>query len=196
MKNFLKNIIFISLFMTLGLNADIKSDISTQFTTRLDAALQVVNNKELTKEQRNEGIIKAIKPMFDFELMAKLSIGRAWKKLDSSTKKEFIATYVKRMEKSYSNKIDEYTDEKVVIEDLKQPKPNKAVLITYLASKNDKLTMYYKFYHPKKPKPNKDEWLIYDVVIAGVSIIKADRAQFSEVLKSHDINYLMEQMKK
>jgi phospholipid transport system substrate-binding protein len=196
MKRVLKNIIFMSLFLALGLSADIKSDISTQFTTRLDAALQVVNNKEFTKEQRNQGIIDAIKPMFDFELMAKLSIGRAWKKLDKDTKKRFIDTYVKRMEKSYSNKIDEYTDEKIIIEDFKQPKPNKAVLITYLSSKNDKITMDYKFYHPRKQKENKDKWLIYDVVIAGVSIIKADRAQFSEVLKSHDINYLMEQMSK
>jgi phospholipid transport system substrate-binding protein len=196
MKKLFKNILLISLFLALGLNADVKSDISTQFTTRLDSALQVVNNKKLTKPQRNQGIIDAIKPMFDFELMAKLSIGRAWKKLDSDTKKRFIETYVKRMEKSYSNKIDEYTDEKIVIEDFKQPKSNKAILITYLSSKNDKITMDYKFYHPKKRKPNKDEWLIYDVVIAGVSIIKADRAQFSEVLKSHDINYLMEQMSK
>jgi len=196
MKKLIQNILLISIFLSQIVQADVKADISTQFTTRLDAALQVVNNKQLNKEERNQKIIEVIKPMFDFELMARLSIGRAWKKLDDTTKKEFVEIYVKRMEKSYSNKIDQYTDEKVIIEDLKQPKPNKAILITYLASKNDKLTIDYKFYHPKKKKPNKDEWLIYDVVIAGVSIIKTDRAQFSEVLKSHDINYLMEQMKK
>ncbi|MEA1914118.1 MAG: ABC transporter substrate-binding protein [Campylobacterota bacterium] len=195
MKQLLLTILTIFLSTNI-LSADIKSDISTQFNQRLDTALQVVNNKEIDKMTRNEGIIDAIKPMFDFELMAKLSIGRAWKSLDEQTQKNFVQTYVARMEKSYSEKIDTYTDEKVVIQDMIQPKANKAILITYLASKNDKLTMDYKFYLPKQQKQDKDAWLIYDVVIAGVSIIKADRAQFTEVLKTNDIHYLMDQMKK
>ena len=100
------------------------------------------------------------------------------------------------MKKSYSAKIDKYTDEEILINSIKQPKKTRVTLNTSLVSAGDKLEVIYKFYKPKKQIKNKNVWLVYDVVIAGVSIIKTDKAQFRAVLKESSIDDLMERLRK
>lgn len=194
MKKFFLSCLAIFLISTNG-NADTKKEVSDQFNTRINEALKIVTNKSKDVEERNQQIIKAISPMFDFELMAKLSLGsKAWNSLDAHQKQLFVNLYVARMKKSYSEKIDAYTNEAIVINGVEQPKNNRVVLLTDLVSNSDKITINYKMYQPDQPIENKDKWLIYDVDIAGVSILKSDRAQFAEVLKTNTIEYLMDQM--
>lgn len=185
-----------TVFLTLSAaNADIKKEITDQFNTRINNALKVVVNNHVGVEERNKQIVKAISPMFDFELMAKLSLGgKVWTSLDKHQQQLFVDLYVARMKKSYSEKIDAYTNETIVINEVTLPKSNRAVINTNLVSNTDKISIDYKMYQPNKQIDNKDKWLIYDVDISGVSILKTDRAQFAEVLKTNSIDYLMDQM--
>ena len=169
-------------------------DLKTKFTTTIDKVIVVVKDKKLLCEQRNDKIVQIITPMFDFELMAKLSLGKSWKTLDKATQEEFVDLYVQRMKKSYSSKIDKYTDEKIIVNDIKQTKKTRIVLNTSLVG-DSKTEVIYKYYKPKKPISNKDLWLVYDVIIAGVSIIKTDKAQFKEVLKESSIDALMDKLR-
>jgi len=166
--------------------------LQKKFLNKIDEVIKVVENKQLDKLQRNDKIVELLSPMFDFELMAKLSLGKVWQTLNSTDQKKFIELYVERMKKSYSSKIDAYSDEKVEITKIKQPKQNRIELITNLISKDDTLEISYKFYKPKKLKQNKESWLIYDVVILGVSILKTDKAQFQEYLQTKSIHELMQ----
>jgi phospholipid transport system substrate-binding protein len=99
------------------------------------------------------------------------------------------------MKKSYSSKIDKYTNEKIVINDIQQIKKNRAILKTNLITQDDKLEIVYKFYKPKRQQQNKNDWLIYDVVIAGVSIVKTDKAQFKAVLKETSVEALLDKLR-
>ena len=72
--------------------------------------------------------------------------------------------------------------------------PQRLELVTNLISKDTKLEISYKFYKPKRLKMDKDSWLIYDVVILGVSILKTDKAQFREFLQTKTIKELMIQL--
>ena len=60
----------------------------------------------------------------------------------------------------------------------------------------DKTEIIYKYHKPKKRIKNKNIWLVYDLIIDGVSIIKTDKAQFQAVLKEHTIDELMEKLRK
>jgi phospholipid transport system substrate-binding protein len=100
------------------------------------------------------------------------------------------------MKQSYSSKIDKYTDEKIVINSIKQSKKTRVLLDSSLVGVDDNTPVIYKYYKPKKQMKNKEKWLIYDVVIAGVSIIKTDKAQFRAFLKEHSVNELMDKLKK
>ena len=65
-----------------------------------------------------------------------------------------------------------------------------------LVSKTEKLEIAYKFHKPKAPIASKDSWLIYDVEILGVSILKPDIAQFKEFLQTKSMAELIDVLAK
>jgi phospholipid transport system substrate-binding protein len=164
--------------------------IKQEFLDATNSMLKVVQDKSIKKEIRDEKIIKIISPIFDFELMAKLSLGKVWKSMTKTQRDNFVAKYVTRMKKSYSDKIDKYTDQKIVINSIKQTKKTRAILDTSLIGADEKYNVVYKYYKARKKQNNKKYWLIYDVLIEGVSIIKADRAQFKAILQTSTIEDL------
>jgi len=198
-------LIIFSLFLVIETaTADEKLDLQNHFLNKIDNIISIVEDKTLNRELRNNKIISVLTPMFDFKLMAKLSLGKKWKTLDKDTQKEFVKLYVKRMKQSYSSKVDKYTDEKIVINSLeyqvnkrsKKVSHTRALLNTSLVSKDDKMELVYKFYKPKKQIENKNIWLTYDVVIDGVSIIKTDKAQFKAVIRESSIEGLIKKLRK
>ncbi|MCW8894317.1 ABC transporter substrate-binding protein [Sulfurimonas sp.] len=193
MKTILKKILFVSamLIFTQSLGANEQDDVKERFLTNIDKVILIVEDKSLSKKQRNANIINVLTPMFDFELMAKLSLGKIWRTLDSEDQKKFVNLYVERMEKSYSSKVDSYNNEKVEVKKIEQPKDNRIALVTDLIGNDESLEIVYKYYKPKKPISQKDTWLVYDVEIKGVSILKADKAQFKEFLQTKSIHELM-----
>ncbi|MEA2051139.1 MAG: ABC transporter substrate-binding protein [Campylobacterota bacterium] len=193
MLKFLKIVIGVFFVMQIA-QANEQDILKRDFLIKIDDVISIVQNKKLSKDIRNNKIVEVLTPMFDFELMAKLSLGRVWKKLNKDDGDKFVELYVKRMKKSYSSKIDAYSDEKVEVTKVKQPKRNRIALVTNLVSKTNKLEIVYKFHKPKKLKMDKNRWLIYDVEILGVSILKTDKAQFREFLKSHSLEELMSKM--
>lgn len=189
----IKKILFtcITLIFVQTLQANNQTDLKIHFLNKIDKVIAIVEDKGLTKDIRNSEIIAVLTPMFDFELMAKLSLGKTWKTLSDQDKIKFVNLYVKRMENSYSSKVDSYNNEKVEVTKILQPKKNRIAIVTDLIGKNDNLEIVYKYYKPKRAKNDKDNWLVYDVEIKGVSILKADIAQFKEFLQTKSINELM-----
>ena len=198
MRTFLKKIVVacVSLFFAQTLFAAEDAALKTHFLKKIDEVISIVESKNLSKDERNSNIIKVLTPMFDFELMAKLSLGNRYKELSAKEQERFVALYVERMKQSYSSKIDAYKDEKVEIKKVENSKEDRIAFITDLVSKDQKLEIVYKFHKPKEKKESKDSWLIYDVEILGVSILKTDIAQFREFLQTKSINELMENLTK
>ncbi len=190
----IKNLLLI---LTLAFNifASQIDDLRVDFVNTTNIVVDIVKNKNLTADIRNDKIVEAITPMFDFKLMAKLSLGKKWKSLDKTKQTEFIKLYVHRMKKSYSAKIDKYTDETIIINKITQIKKTRIILNSSLIGKNDKVEVIYKYHKPKKQIENKHKWLVYDVIIAGISIVKTDRAQFKAVLRESSIETLMDKIR-
>lgn len=195
MNNIFKKILFIcTIFIfTQSIVADEKIEVKDKLLKKLNTIITIVQDKDLVKSGRNNKIINLLTPTFDFELMAKLSLGKkAWKNLNTEDKKIFTKLYVKRMETSYSSKLDKYSNQTIEIKDMQQPKANRIYILTDLVSDSQKLEIIYKYYKPKNQKTDKNSWLIYDVEILGVSILKTDKAQFKEFLQTNSIYDLME----
>jgi len=168
----------------------------TIFSEKLEKILETVQDTKLSIQIRNKKILDIITPMTDFALMVKLSLGKkTWLSLNKEDQSKFVELYVKRMEKSYSSKLDGYKDQKIEILSITQKK-NRIFIKTEVVGNSDSLKIEYKYYKPKKRKENKDKWLIYDVEVIGISILKADKAQFREYLKTKTITQLMDELSK
>ncbi|MCZ6472510.1 MAG: ABC transporter substrate-binding protein [SAR324 cluster bacterium] len=169
--------------------ADEKAEVLQLAKSRIDRVVGLLRSKGISKVERNKKIITIINPIFDFALMAKISLCRKhWRPLSAQERKEFIDLFVLRLQESYLDKLDLYTDEEVVVEEAVTVKKRIHVL-THLVTKDDKLEMVYKFYK------SRNNWKIYDVVILGVSVVQTYRSQVRGILKNTSFADLMEQLR-
>jgi phospholipid transport system substrate-binding protein len=150
----------------------------------------VLEKKDLEIQAKQKEIEAIVTPMFDFPLMAKLSLGKKhWTGQTPENKDRFTELFIKRLRQSYLDKLTAYTDEKVIYGSAVEV--NKKVHIpTDLVSGGKKISMLYKLY------PSSNRWKIYDVEIQGVSIIRSYRSQFKEILQNGTFDDLLKKMEK
>jgi phospholipid transport system substrate-binding protein len=170
--------------------ADDKNDAREIVKQKLDAVFAVLQKSDLDRQAKKQEINAIVTPMFDFELMAKLTLGKKhWPGLPRGKKEKFTELYIELLKTSYLDKLALYTDEKVIFEPPAQVK-TKVHVPTQLVSKDRKTSIMYKLYKPG------DDWKVYDLEIQGVSIIRSYRTQFSETLKTGTIDDLLLKMER
>jgi phospholipid transport system substrate-binding protein len=170
--------------------ADNKSAAEATLRSKLEAVISVLQKKELELEAKKKEIVEIVTPIFDFSLMAKLTLGRKyWPGLAEEKKERFTELFIERLKESYLEKLTRYTytDEKIVYNTPIQV-DKKIHIPTELISKDNKISMLYKLYKSKQ------EWKIYDIEIEGVSIITTYRSQFDEVLSKGTIDDLLKKL--
>ncbi len=184
MKSLLYSV-FILLVMTQTVGADDKDVAKELLENKIKTAIAVLQIKDLDHQEKNKQIIEIVTPLFNFPLMAKLSLGRKyWPGLAKEERQRFTELFTKRLKESYLDKLTLYTDEKVVFKTPVQEK-RKIKIQTELISKNNTISMLYKLHK------SKHSWLIYDIEIQGVSIISTYRSQFDQVLSNGTIDELL-----
>ena len=182
--------VFILLVMTQSVGADDKDVAKKLLENDIEAAIAVLQKKDLNQQEKNKQVIEIVTPIFNFPLMAKLSLGRKyWPGLTKEERQRFTDLFTKRLKASYLDKLTLYTDEKVVFKTPVQEK-RKIKIQTELISKNNTISMLYKFHELKHG------WLIYDIEIQGVSIISTYRSQFDQVLSKGTIDELLIKLEK
>ena len=178
------------LLLSLTVLADDKGAAEQFLKSKLDTVFDVLQQADLEERAKREQIEEIVSPMFDFQLMAKLSLGKKhWPALTPENKSRFTKLFVKRLKQSYLNKISTYTDEKVIYEPPVAAK-KKVHVPTSLISKGKKVSMLYKFYK------SQDRWKIYDIEIQGVSIIRSYRSQCNEILQNGTFEDLLQKLEK
>ena len=170
--------------------ADDKIPAEDLLKSKLDSVFEVLQKEGLDQQAKDKAVVEIVTPMFDFALMARLSLGKKhWSGLTTEEKDRFTELFVNRLRQSYLNKLTTYTDEKIIYEPPVEVK-KKIHIPTSLISKGKKISMLYKLY------PSNNTWKIYDVEIQGVSIIRSYRSQFKEILQKGTFDDLLKQMEK
>ncbi len=105
-------------------------------------------------------------------------------------REEFTTEFIKYLKNSYIEKISLYTDEKLNIIGLKELNKKRVLLLTQLIGSKDTYDITYKFYKTKN-----NNWLIYDVDIIGISLIKIYRVQFNNILEKESYETLLAKIK-
>ena len=170
--------------------SDDKNAAKELLETKIDAALAVLQKKDLVQQDKNEQVIKIVEPIFDYDLMAKLTLGRKyWPDLSEKDRKKFTDLFVERLKATYIDKLSLYTDEKIAYDKPVQ-QGIKVQIPTKVISKNNSIAMMYKLYR------SSNGWKIYDIEIEGVSLISTYRSQFYDILSKGTIDDLLLKLEK
>jgi len=156
----------------------------------LAAVVAVLQKKDLAQETKKQEIVDIVSPMFDFALMAKLTLGRKyWPDLKAEQQEKFTQLFIRRLRTTYLDSLTLYSDEKIFYEPPVEVK-QKVHIPTYLLSKDKKISILYKFYE------SENNWKIYDLEIQGVSIIRSYQSQFHQILQTETFEDLLAKMEK
>jgi phospholipid transport system substrate-binding protein len=190
----LLSIVLISVFMAAAAPAACMASTPTETVkTTIDKVVSVLQNpamKGSKKEQeRRAAIRKAVFNVFDFREMAMRSLAKNWKPLSAKDKDEFSSLYADLLERSYINRIESYSGEKVVYDGESLDGDYAVVKTKFVTARREEILVDYKLM-------KKDGgWWVYDLVIERVSLVNNYRIQFNKIIRSSSYAELVKKMK-
>ncbi len=160
---------------------------------RIDDVLQALNDPAFKKDKKRleEKLTRLFHEQFDIAYTTKLSLGRHWRQLSPEQKKEFVPLFADLLQSTYIGRIDDYNDEKIEIQYGKEIRRGKKALVkTVIVSQGKEIPVDYKLV-------NRDgKWMVYDVIVEQVSLVRNYRSQFDDFLQKKSVSQLMEQLRK
>ena len=170
------------------------SPVQDQLKVTIDNVLEILRDQSLKgdekREEKKESLRRVIHERFSFEKMSQLSLARHWKKRSDEEKKVFIEMFGQLLEETYVSKIDDYTNEEVVyVKEFVRGK--KAQVYTKIIKDTVEIPIDYRMY-----KTEDGKWMVYDLVIEGVSLVGNYRSQFDQILRKEPYEKLVEDLKK
>ncbi|MFT7824402.1 MAG: ABC transporter substrate-binding protein [Sulfurimonas sp.] len=180
-----KLLLIFPLCLTLSMGIE-EANIELTMESKTDSITSILKTS-LSSQQKREKIVDSVKNVFDYDTMAKISLGKRWKHLNNSEKNTFTKAFTKKLQHSYYDKLELYTDEQITNNPPQKIKSNRIVVKSDVKGKDKTYEIIYKFYKER----GKNNWLIYDINISGVSMIQSYRKQFSEFLKTKSFDQLI-----
>lgn len=185
--------IFSVLLLTLALiqardgSAGVPTD---QMRVTVDRVLAILKdpalNSAAAKEARRSELRQAIFPRFDFEEMAKRSLGAEWRRRTPEEQKEFIRLFTDLLKESYVESIESYRGEKVIYRRESQDGDYADVATTIINAQGEEFTIDYRLNRAGS------QWKVYDVIIENISIVNNYRSQFRRILSRSSFAELLQ----
>lgn len=132
-------------------------------------------------------------PMIDFEAMSKLTLSKNWKKAPVEKRAEFVDAYKGLLARTYTKSLADFSGQK----------------INYFPARTKIDGKYAKVYSEFVPaaglsslavryemRRKDDDWLVYDVVIDGVSFIKSYRVAFAKEINETSLDALIARLRR
>ena len=190
-KNVWAYILFVvSLFWVSG-QVFAQSQITADLKGTIDQVLEIVSDKDLKKNPtlRREKLRNVIGLRFNYKQMVMRSLAKNYKNRSENERKEFTMLFKKLLENSYASKIENYRNETIDYVG-EQIKGKYAMVKTQIVRKDGVIDVDYKML-----KEN-GQWLVYDFVIEGVSLIRNYRSQFSKIISAESYPVLVSKLRK
>lgn len=187
-------LVLLAVCVFFPINNGMASPVQDQLKATIDQILEILKDPSLQGEaqveKRRQSLRQAINDRFSFKKMSQLSLARHWKQRSDDEKKTFVKLFGQLLEQTYISKIEAYSDEKVIY--VKEyVKKKKAQIYTKVITDTIEIPIDYRMYKTKD-----DSWLVYDLVIEGVSLVGNYRSQFDQILQKDSYEKLVEDLKK
>jgi phospholipid transport system substrate-binding protein len=164
-----------------------------EIRTAIDQGVEVLKSAKLENSKQRAQVINQLRDIvythFDFEEMAKRSLGSHWRRINPQQQKEFVNAFTELLETTYADRIDLYEGQQVeyVGETIDK---NYAEVNTKVIGKNrETYSVDYKLHQVG------GKWRIYDVVAENISVVNNYRSQFNRVVVNSSIEDLIKRIK-
>lgn len=181
---------FLIFGMTLPAWAGEPTEKIKQTTEKILSIVKDPALKSPAKAQERKKLIRqAVDERFNWEEMARRALARHWEKRTEEEKKEFVSLFADLLERTYLNKVEGYSGEKVRYEGDSVEGNYASVKMKIITEKNVDIPLEYRLRKEAK------DWLVYDVSIEGVSLVNNYRTQFNSIITRSSYDNLVKKLK-
>jgi phospholipid transport system substrate-binding protein len=140
-------------------------------------------------EERRRRLRQGVDERFDWEEFSRRTLAKHWKKRTAKEKREFVPLFGTLIERTYMDKVEDYSGEKVRYE--KERVKGKYGLVKAKVVTNDKREIDVDY----RLKYKRNDWYVYDVTVVGVSLVKSYRVQFNDIIMQSSYEELVKRLK-
>ena len=188
-KFFLTSLI---LFLLTGKSFSIEPNIFIQSTVnRASAAL----SESFTKEEKIRKLKNIAKETVDINGIGLYTIGKHRKKMTDKEKSEYLVLFEKYFLKTFSDRLSEYTNPKVSVNDSQKLNENYTIVSSVLVPTKERaeIKIDWRVYTKDPQNP-----VIRDLIIEGLSLARTQKEEFNSIIQSNngDIDALFNSLRK
>ena len=154
----------------------------------LDQVMGIQNNPALSAQARSQAIHRIIGHSFDFDLMAKDSLGSSYARLSGAQRQEFTRTFSYLFQDSYTRLVLNFLKKENIQYQQELPEGDKARVNTAIVRTNENIPVTYLMHTAPQG------WILYDVIVDGVSILQNYKTQFAQVIHTKSFEFLLNKM--
>jgi len=157
---------------------------SDQMKVTVDGVIEALKAKGASTDAARDKIRSLVGARFYFRGMAQSVLGPQWRTLGEDVQVRFTDLFSQMLVNLYLGRIEAYTDEKV--EFIKERvEGNRAQVDTQIVTKQAPIPIRYNM------TQKGEDWLVYDVVIEGVSLLRNYQTSYREIAKNEGVDGLM-----
>jgi len=164
-----------------------------QLKIQLERVLKTVQDPEVKKEGRaaeRRAVRKIAEEIFDFDDTAKRTLARHWAQRSPAEREEFVKLFSDVFEHAYLSKVELYQGERVTYLGDTVEAGVATVKTRFLTKQGSQLNVDYRMQRASTAR-----WLVYDVLIEGVSLVDNYRNQFNSVIQRTSYQELVRKLK-
>ncbi|MCF8063381.1 MAG: ABC transporter substrate-binding protein [Deltaproteobacteria bacterium] len=141
------------------------------------------------RAERRKKVREVVDERFDWEAISRSSLSTQWRNLSAAEKDEFTRVFSSLVERTYMDRLENYSGEEVIYLGEESDGGRARVRVKIVTRKNQEIPVEYRL------RSGNGEWLVYDILIEGVSLVKNYRVQFNDFLTKSSYAELMERLK-
>ena len=141
------------------------------------------------RNQRRTAIKRIIGQNFYFEGMAQQTLGPDWAKLNEADRAEFKALFHDLFQESYSKLVLDFLKREKILYSQEELRQDHALIKTTVVRVNEEIPVDYSLTLVQ------GQWLVDDVTIDGVSIVRNYQRSFSRVIQQESYRSLLQKMR-
>jgi len=150
-------------------------------------------NSAASDAERIDKSKKLLAQNLQFGWMSKYTLGRHGKTLPANQLATFNEIYSAYMVKSFSDLVKNYKGEKINVKNVKNIDKDEYIVQTDVIKKNGQPSIKVDYLVHRMPDGN---FKIGDIITEGVSMINSQKDEFNSILKDHDFDSLITELRK
>ena len=158
-----------------------------QLQHTINSILNVLRCDSTDAETKKHDISAIVRQRFDYPTMAQGVLGRRWLSTAEQERVKFVDLFTQLLETTYLGRISSYKGQEIVYA-AAEIRDTRAVVDTLIKNDGTEIPISYRLI------PRDGNWVVYDVIIENVSLIRNYRSSYNNILRNKGMAALLDEM--